>query len=310
MPSQSAPYVRACTKAANQDDVLLVRDADRLGLTEWDIRALREASPFKLYGALAVPPVRDPLRSQARAAQLLLPNAVISHLTDARLHGLEGLNYPPRGERIDATLPPTETRWQRAGIRLHFQPMPVSDVMDLGGLRMTTVRRTLADCATVLDRVRLISIVDSALNLRLITVDDRDQLVVALGRRKAAGWVALSMPGAESPSESIVRLTLADAGLTPDHLQYEVFTEGGFFVARLDMAYTRDGKKVGMEVDSGEHDRVKALYRDRDRLNALRSLGWDVRQVTQHDAHHRPGYVVQQAAQALSLQETREIGGI
>jgi very-short-patch-repair endonuclease len=110
------------------------------------------------------------------------------------------------------------------------------------------------------------------------------------------------MPGAESPSESRVRLTLVDAGLAPDHLQYEVYTDGGFFVARLDIAFTRGGKKVGMEVDSGEHDRPKALYRDRDKLNALRSLGWDVRQVTQHDAFRRPGYVVQQVEQALSMQ--------
>lgn len=187
--------------------------------------------------------------------------------------------------------------------------MRADDIVDLNGLRVSSVRRTLADCALILDRVRLVSIVDSALHRELFSVAERDELVAALGRRTAAGWVALAMVGAESPSQTRVRLVLVDAGLAPDHLQYEVFTEGGFFVARLDSVFPREGKKVGMEVDSGEHDRVKPLYRDRDKLNALRPLGWDVRQVTQHDANRRPGYVVQQATQALGMQRTREIGG-
>lgn len=115
MPTHSEPYVRAIAYAANQDDVLLIREGQRLGLTGWDLRALRQASPFKLSGAVAVAPVRDSLRSAARACQMLLPHAVISHVTAARLHGLEGLNYAPRDEPVQLTLPAGETRWQRAG---------------------------------------------------------------------------------------------------------------------------------------------------------------------------------------------------
>jgi hypothetical protein len=297
------PLARALALAANQDDVLLVSDVLRLGLTKWDLRTLRRTSELSLRGALTVPPLRDPMRAAARATQLLLPRAVISHLSAVRLHGLAGLDYWSPEELVHATLPRSATRWQRAGVRLHFQTVAPKELVDLDGLRALPIGRSLRDCAPMLDRVRFVSLVDNALHQGWITLEELAELELS-GR--ASGWLRLCALGSESPSESVVRLILCDAGLAPDHLQHDVFTDGGFHVARLDMAWTENGKKVGLEVESGEHDRLKALYRDRDRLNQLRSQGWDVRQVTAHDAHRRPGYVRHQVLQALSLQPNRD----
>ncbi len=106
---------------------------------------------------------------------------------------------------------------------------------------------------------------------------------------------------AESPSETRVRLVLSDGGLPPDDLQIIVRHPDGYPLARLDMGYKRRGRQVGIEVDSAEHARPRAVYRDRYKLNDLHGEGWDVRQVTNYDAHRRPRYVVYQAENALGL---------
>jgi hypothetical protein len=290
--------------AAQRDDVLLRHEALALGLSDWEQRRLRRGSELALpRGALALPPVRDPVRTSARATQLLLPGAVISHTTAARLHGLAGLDFWTPAEPVEITAAPSATRWQRRLVRLHFQQLQADDVVDLDGLKVTSVHRTLRDCGERLARIPFVCLLDNALNRQLISTEDAARLTEELQsrRRVASAWARLADRRSESPSETRVRLVLGDAGLLPDELQIDVWTEGGFHVARLDMGWVRRRRKVGMEVDSAEHDRPRALYRDRERLNALRGLDWDVRQVTAYDSRRRPGYIVAQARQALGL---------
>jgi hypothetical protein len=302
MPIHADPLTNAYASARSQDDVLLVRDAERLGLTTWDLRVLRRTDELHMRGALTIPPVRDSLRSQARAIALLIPDAVISHASGLRLRGLTGLDYRHPSELLHATVPREATRWQRAGVQLHFRDIPGSEITVLDGLRVVSVVQGIRDCAPMLDRFKLVSVVDNALHQKLLTVAELEALIIGFGQQRAAKWLRLCRIGAESPSETIVRLILVDDGLEPEHLQYYVYTGNGIFVARLDMAWTRGGKKVGLEVDSAWHDRPKALYRDRERLNDTRGLEWDVRQVTARDALRRPSYIQHQVRQALSLQ--------
>jgi hypothetical protein len=176
--------------------------------------------------------------------------------------------------------------------------------VEVGGLRVTSVARTLADCAAGSDRNSFVSVVDSAINRGRFRSEDLPELaeqVRASRSSGAAAWLRLVDGRAESPSETRVRLVLTDAGLPPDDLQLLVLDDDGYPIARLDMAFRRGARRVGVEVDSGEHDRVRALYRDRDKHNALRGMGWDVRQVTARDAFRRPQYVVGQVRNGLGL---------
>jgi hypothetical protein len=234
---------------------------------------------------------------------LLLAGSVISHTTAARLHGLAGLGFWDPREPVDATLPASSTRWQRQHVRLHFRALEAADVVDLDGLHVTSVHRTLRDCGERLSRMPFVCLLDNAMNRRLISTEDACRLADELQSRcrAASAWANQADARAESPSETRMRLVLGDADLLPDDLQIDVWTEGGFHVARLDMGWVRRRRKVRMEVDSAEHDRPRALYRDREKLNALRSLEWDVRQVTAYDSRRRPGYIVAQARQALGL---------
>ena len=132
------PYAAAYALAAQRDDVLLAREATALGLTDWAQRPFRRADGLAMpRGTLALPPIRDPVRTKARATQLLIPDAVISHVTGARIHGLGGLQFWSPTEPVDATLEPSATRWQRRSTRLHFQPLQADDVVNVDGLLVT-----------------------------------------------------------------------------------------------------------------------------------------------------------------------------
>ena len=298
------PLSRVYAHAATQDDVVTTQEAIAFGMTTWGVAELRRMTQLRLpRGAVVSGQPRDPLRSTARATQLLIPQSTISHLTAARLRGLQGLSYWQPRDLVDATVAPNRKRSQRAGVRLHFSALPESEIDRVGGIRTASTLRTLLGCARSLDRVTFLCLVDSALNKGLLLESDfalLDRELRRHGHRAAALALEMADARSESPSESRVKLVLTDAGFAPEHLQHEVWTPDGFFVARLDIAWTFGGRKVGMEVDSEWHDRIKALYRDRDKLNTLRQLGWDVRQVTAADAHRRPGYVVAQAREALA----------
>lgn len=302
---QQDPFTDALTLAAARDDVILSREARRLGLSKREVEHLqRAAGQHVVRGAIAVPPVRDPLRTAARAAQLAVPAGVVSHQAAAHLHGLQGLGFWQPDAAIDMTLPAAATRRQRNGVRLHFRPLTAHEIVEVRGLLVTSVGRTLADCARAADRVGYISIVDSALHKGLLQSNDLSILAEALCRSRcweASRWLEMVDGRAESPSETRVRLVLSDAGIPPDDLQFVVREDDGWIVARLDMAYRRPARRVGLEVDSAEHDRVRALYRDREKHNALRALGWDVRQVTAFDAARRPAYVIGQVRDALGM---------
>ncbi len=249
-----------------------------------------------------MPPVVDPTRTLARATQLLVPSSVISHVTAARLYELEGLGYWDASEQTSATLPLGCTRWQRSGMRLHFSDLAPDEIVDVRGIRATSPQRTLVDCAAGLDRRTFVCLADSALRLKAFdgaALAAMKQELIRKGRWRPAQWLDLADGRSESPAETQVRLVLHDGGFPPDSLQHEVFTPGGFFVARLDIVWTHRGKKVGLEVDSRFHDGPRAPYRDREKLNALKGLGWDIRLVTAYDASRRPGYILQQVADAF-----------
>jgi hypothetical protein len=299
MPSD--PLGAAFELARQRDQVLLAREALALGLTPRELAQLRLAAPVPvLRGTVTLPPLVDPVRTTARAAQLAVPSGVISHTTAAHLHGIKGLGFWEPSHRPHLTLPPAKARRQRGGLRMHFRSLDAADVVDVGGLSVTSPTRTLIDCAAMLDRADFVSVIDNALFQELIAPGDLDG-IRGLLRGDPVAWMDLVDGRSESPSETRVRLTLGDGGLPPDELQWVVLDEFGVKIARLDMGYRRQARRVGVEVDSAEHERPRALYRDREKHNALRGLGWDVRQFTGWDANRRPRYVIGQVRDALGL---------
>jgi hypothetical protein len=292
-------YARLSLVAAKTDDVLLTREAIGLGIGDQDCRRLRRISrEYGLpRGALALPPVRDGLRARARAAHLLVPRGVLCGPTAARLLGLQGLPRATPTNPIHLSLPRRRTRWQRKDMLLHWRDVPDEEIVLLDGLHVTAAERTLLDLQPTLDRATFICLADSAAQQGLLPPERlallRDELPPGL----AEDW-RLVDGRSESPSETLVRLVLVEVGLGPDELQLQVRDANGRVIARLDLGWRR--RRFGLEVDSGEHDRPSALYRDRYRQNELLELGWDIRRVTAADARNRPSYVRSMVRAALS----------
>jgi hypothetical protein len=145
------------------------------------------------------------------------------------------------------------------------------------GLTVTTPARTIADLLLRVGRFTGVSLLDSALNQRLLAPDDLDLVrAMLVGRRgapRARPWFAEPDARAESPLETRVRLRAADGGVPPDELQYRVRDRHGNVVAIADMAWTR-ARVVGEADGADAHDNPVAVFRDRKRQNDIVNAGF------------------------------------
>jgi very-short-patch-repair endonuclease len=121
---------------------------------------------------------------------------------------------------------------------------------------------------------------DAVVRAGLVTID---AVAVMVARRSDNGIVtarqavALADPLAESLPESVLRVHLRLAGLDPVP-QYWLEDRAGR-IARVDLAFP--AHKVAVEYDGDWRDgETWALNRDRERLNRVQALGWDVVFVT------------------------------
>jgi very-short-patch-repair endonuclease len=85
---------------------------------------------------------------------------------------------------------------------------------------------------------------------------------------------------AESPPESLVRVSLVLAGLPTPTPQYQVVVSGRF-IARVDLAW--EAIKLALEYDGQWHADRDQLTRDRVRIRNLNAAGWYVYPVTRDD---------------------------
>ncbi len=282
-------YEKVIALARRQDDMVLRRDARRLGMSDEAIKLRRRrhgwTSPIR--GTLFVPPVRDELRAHARAA-LAIAGGTICGRTAARLHGLPGLLLRRPHEPVDIALPGEGDNRQRRGYLRHWMTTPDAETVDLAGIRTSTIRRTLEDLALLCDRDVFVAVLDAMLQQERLTRDEILDLRVRVTARRhgdrAERWWSQIDGRAESPLETRVRLLLDDAGLLPDELQWLVRDpSSGLPLARLDFAWP--SLRVAIETDgAGPHGEPTALYRDRTRQNALVRLGWNVLRFTWRDA--------------------------
>lgn len=162
-------------------------------------------------------------------------------------------------------------------IRLHQFTLGPDEVVAVDGVLVTTPVRTLADLLLRVDRYTGVSLVDSALSLRLITPDQLADIRASMARRRGAvratPWLAEADGRAESPLETRVRLRAVDGHIKPDELQYRIVDRSGYVVAIADLAWT--GWRIIGEADGVDaHDNPEAVFRDRTRQNAIVAAGF------------------------------------
>jgi hypothetical protein len=222
---------------------------------------------------------------QRRLAAVLAvgPVAAASHRAAAELHGLWTASPP--------TIEITTTRDQSPeldGVVVHrLADLHPRWITAVDGVPCTTVARTLVDLGAVMPESVVARCLDRALGRSLVTVSAVESARRAVARqgRRGAGVIRrvlvphLACEPVAGVFEARMARLLAQQELPPAVPEYEVWTDSGAFVARVDFAYPE--LRLAIEVDGfAAHSSVDAFRRDRTRQNALVAAGWTVLRFT------------------------------
>jgi len=219
------------------------------------------------------------------------PRACLSHLTAARLLGIEVVDDPGTQH---VTVPRNRSRCRMEGWAVVRSDVEPADRVEEDGLRATGAVRTVADLARTQPTEIALASADSAVRLGLCEAEElRRRLTSTLGQG-AAGVRAVGHlldPLSGSVLESLLRHLLVTAGLPYPRTQYRIADADGDEIARVDFCWPE--RRLVVEADGFAFHSDRAAYRrDRTRANQLTRLGWRVLRFSWEDVRSRPDYVV------------------
>ena len=230
------------------------------------------------------------------------PSAVLSHRAAACLWGL----MSPRDVYPEVTVP-RGRRARRPRIICREAEL-AADEVDVGdGIPVTSVFRTMADLAAVLDARQL----ERAWNeLKVRGGTDRISMAEMLVRHKGKRGTATlrALLGSTKP-EGITRndfeeafVALLDAHRLPrPRLNATLFLRGRFY--EIDCLW--EHQRLALELDSREvHATPQAFQSDRRRDRVLLAEGYRTTRVTWHQLRDEPAEVVADLRRALSADQT------
>ena len=205
-----------------------------------------------------------------------------SHESAALLWGLRLWTAPDTTHllqpyRESSTADPMVTR--------HFMAVPDDELTRRHGLPVTTLERTVVDCATSLDPLHGLVIADSALRHGADPARISQLVMARRGHRgiaRARAVVGWADEGAESPGESATRFIVLRDGFPAPTTQIPVPTGLGTFWADLGWPEWRllleyDGRSKYAE------NSADAFMREKRRHDAVVETGWRVVRVTKED---------------------------
>jgi hypothetical protein len=200
-----------------------------------------------------------------------------------RADGIDRLGRPDPGGTppMHVTRPDAAKSRRGATVQLHKAALDPAEVVELGGLPVTTPERTVVDCALTLPFDHAVMLADAALRRGLVSRPSLDRQLGRLhrvpGTRRAAEVVAFADPRSRGPGESISRVLMHRHGVPPPELDVPVTDAGGRPLGRMAFAFP-DAGVLGEFVD-GPPDVVpgRAAEPDAgpdDHAAALLAAGW------------------------------------
>lgn len=212
------------------------------------------------------------------------PEAVVSHMSAAALHGL-----PVWANALDLVHLTRDRPYggkTRRYVRLHPARLSAGEVVEVAGYQVTSLARTVVDVACTLGLYRAVAIGDAALHGGLPAGEVDEALARAVGRRgvgAARRAIGLLDGLSESVGESFSRVTLHQQGVLPTHLQFDVRDANGWLAGRSDFCWEDrrtlgefDGEiKYGRALNPGQA-LEEVLFAEKRREDALRALGWEI----------------------------------
>lgn len=207
------------------------------------------------------------------------PGAVLSHVSAAELWSIRG----SASGVIDVTVPSRAGRIRRKGIRTHRSGrLRSADVTVKGGIRATTVARTLLDLADVLNNQALKRAIDESEYQRLFDLTALTAVVSANPGRRGAKLLKLAADPphlTRSEMENRFLRICARHNIPAPHTNQTLL---GYEVDAF-----RPKAKLAVELDGyAAHGTRKAFQADRDRR--LLSAGFRPIRVTAVDLRNEP----------------------
>lgn len=275
---------------------------------------LHSVLPGLYLRALPDPPADPAERHRATltvVVPLLAGRPVVSHVSAAVMHGLpfchSEIGWPGRfghdeGRRpfddeagrlrhdgidpfgaprpaptspMHVTRPDAAKSRRGAAVQLHKAALHPSEVVDLGGLPVTTPERTVVDCALTLPFDHAVMLADAALHRGLVSAESLarqlGRLLRVPGTRRATEVVAFADPRSRGPGESLSRVLMRRWGLPTPELDAPATDARGHRLGRMAFAFP------GTRVLGDFVDRAQAADADReDHAAALLTAGWQI----------------------------------
>jgi very-short-patch-repair endonuclease len=244
--------------------------ARALGVTRGQIRA--DGIPISRGLYLSRSADRD-LHTLCRAwMRVLPPDAAFGFSTAAALHGAGAGGRTP----VHVVLRPRSVLPQRTGLRVHARRLADEDVVDVGGLRVTSGPQTFLDMAAVLQPADLLALGDALARRERL---DGNELALRLARAhrvrgvvRARDWAPHVTAHAASHAESVMRYWLLISDLPSPQVQVPVRDRRGRTVAHADLGYAE--WKVALEYEGLQHAERNQFGRDIDRYSLMAADGW------------------------------------
>jgi hypothetical protein len=216
-----------------------------------------------------------------------------SHWSAAIVHGLPVVGPFPEG--IHVSVGRTSGGRSARQVVAHSTLVAAEDVVEVAGLRCTSVARTIVDLAAIAPRAQIVPMADHHLRAgtrrRSATGGaGRQDLMAAFrralpmrGHRRALDVIGFADGRADSPLESVSRVSMHAAGVTQPDLQHPLFDRSGL-IGFVDFAWPEarvigeadgDVKYLDAALRAGRSaDRV--VLDEKVREDRLRALGWRV----------------------------------
>ena len=262
-----------------------VHAARAAGLTRAQLRDDGVRVSRGAYVSRAVPLT---LAAAARSLAPLLPaGAAFSHTTAAVLLGAP----VPQQWPVHVTVSPASHRPRRRRLHAHVSELGRDDVVERGGLRVTSGPRTWLDLAATLPEDELVAVGDALYRAGHL---DAERLGERLTRSAPRGIVRARRcapaldPRAASRPESLIRWWVVDSDLPDLEPQVPVLDRWGREVAHGDLGHRR--WKVLVEYEGRQHAEREQFGRDVDRYSLMAADGWLVLRFA--DRHLRQRAVV------------------
>jgi hypothetical protein len=206
---------------------------------------------------------------------------VVSHLSAA---GLWGLVPPP--ERPHVTVGRGSSGRIRGSV-VHHAALDSSDRCLFQRFPVTSVARTIVDCAPLLDQAALERLVDAAIGRGLCRYRQIRAAQRRAGRVRGGGRLTEALGpyagGARPRSEKeahVLRL-FHSWGLPPPECQYVIRDERGRFVAKVDFGWAP--WRFGMEYDGDESHSPRRWRHDDRRQAAVERMDWRIERADRFD---------------------------